>query len=95
MPSLTISFCTRNREADLTRAIESVYAQAGEVAGCDVVLMVVDDGDLSETVRAGYAAGAAKAGWRFHYFNKRARGGLFRSRMETIHTATSPASSSI
>lgn len=89
MPSLTISFCTRNREPDLTRAIDSVFAQAAEVAGCDVVLMIVDDGDLPEAVRERYAAGAAAAGWRFHYFNKRVRGGLFRSRIETIHTAQS------
>lgn len=89
MPSLTISFCTRNREADLTRAIESVYAQAAEVAGCNVTLMVVDDGELPEAVRSRYAAAATEAGWRFHYFNKRARGGLFRSRIETIQTAQS------
>ena len=89
MPSLTISFCTRNREPDLTRAVESVLAQAAEVAGCDIVLMIVDDGDLPETVRERYALGAQRAGWRCHYFNKRVRGGLFRSRIESVQTATS------
>lgn len=89
MPSLTISFCTRNREQDLTRAIESVLGQSAEVADRDVVLMIVDDGELSATSRERYEHRVLQAGWRFHYFNKRARGGLFRSRIETVHTASS------
>lgn len=88
MPSITVSFCTRNRESDLSRAIQSVLAQSAEVEGFDVTLMIVDDGDLSEEVQRRYARAAGDAKWRFHYFNKKVRGGLFRSRIETIHTAS-------
>jgi glycosyltransferase involved in cell wall biosynthesis len=88
MQSLSISFCTRNRQADLERAIVSVMRQA-PLAQPDreIELLLVDDGELPGDYIASVERRCVDAGWMFRYHNKRARGGLYKSRLETFAIA--------
>lgn len=87
MTSLSVAFCTRNREADLEKAIRSVLVQA-PVAGVEFVeLLIVDDGCLPEAYLESVKARCDAARWRFRYHNKSARGGLYKSRLESFAEA--------
>jgi len=87
LSGLTIAFCTRNRPDDLRRAVESVLACAREIEDVAVELLVVDDGQLDHAWLAAAERATRAADWRFVYRNKRDRGGLMRSRVESVGLA--------
>lgn len=85
--SLTVAICTRDREQELARCVESVAAACRRVGG-GVEVLVVDDGELREDCVERLRNTAQQAQARFRYYRKPAgERGLFRSRLEAIRRA--------
>jgi glycosyltransferase involved in cell wall biosynthesis len=88
-PSVSVAICTRDRPADLRRAIESVLRDSPGQHCSLTEIFIVDDGHVDEGLLAGLRAAAEQRGWRFRYLNKSERGGLQRSRIEAISSTDS------
>lgn len=84
---LSVVFCTRNRPAELKRAVDSVLRGLPQIAGMAIEILVMDDGQLEPAYLAGLGQLVTEAGAAFSYVNKRERAGLLRSRVETLEQA--------
>lgn len=83
-PSIAVALCTRNREKSLLETLESIWRQRR----LPDELIVVDDGELPESLRGEIAARCGVLGiqWRYH---KSLRPGLTISRNEAADIAES------
>lgn len=84
---LSLIFCTRDRPADLTRAIHSVMAQARDIEGVVCQVLIVDDGALDSEIVSSLRHVVEQESWGFDYLNKSATPGLLRSRVVGIERA--------
>lgn len=87
MVSLSVALCTRNREDDLTRCIQSIVD--GELpAECETEVWIIDDGDLSEEALGQYKRQLSEAGYAFRYHRKE-KPGLWLSRVKAVELTSS------
>jgi glycosyltransferase involved in cell wall biosynthesis len=85
--SLSVVCCTRDRPAELARLIRSILAARRFERPIALELLVIDDGNLSDQIRQSLADQVRSAGIDWVYFNKSARAGLLRSRIEAVGLA--------
>ena len=85
MNGITVAICTRNRPAELEYCVRCLARQDIVKSALPVEVLVVDDGDLTETQREQLQA--TLPSWMdFRYYRKR-RPGLFFSRIEAGEAA--------
>jgi len=85
--SLTVAVCTKNRHSDLGRCIESIGRAHPPATGSRVQILVIDDGEAPEAVLVKLSETLRDAGYRFEYYQKRERFGLFQSRLLAFERA--------
>lgn len=84
---LTVAICTRDREPELTRCIESVAAACCHI-DTGVEVLVIDDGELSADSLDRLTGVVERAGACLRYYRKQPENrGLFRSRVEAVRLA--------
>jgi len=84
---LTVAICTRDRESDLRRCIESVAAACCHI-DTGVEVLIIDDGELSVCSLERLTELVETAGARLRYYRKQPESrGLFRSRLEAVRQA--------
>lgn len=86
MQGLSVVICTRNREKDLTRCIQSLTNQSISRTH-SIEVIIIDDGDLPRTVLHEYEALLNEKGFSFLYYSK-TEPGLWLSRMKAVELAS-------